>query len=844
MAKSDLEEIADFLWGKSEPYKSLLHHMIDAGICALEYLSSINLPLLKVMSDSCNLNQDHLCRLVGYLVACHDIGKAHPNFQFSGQGFDSLPNNIQEKLLSLKSYSCMSFKEFRHEVYSEEILTPLWINKRNFEKDFAEQCARVIANHHNKYLNGKCYQNKKSKTFIEYGKIHTYLENTIFELFSPLLLSFDCQNFSVFCEGLNEVLVLADWIVSDVNYVVPCDYDDVKEYFNNSKKVAKEKISSIGFIHSSLPQCTNLEDFFSWSKGSSRPMQKLVNSISDKNFGLAIIEDSPGSGKTEASLFLALKLAESYQKKGIYFALPTSATSNQMWDRINSCFSKYNIPKTRLMHGMAWSYIQHHEVLQSKFGSNDEVGDEWLRPSRRALLSQFGVGTVDQIMMAVLNIKFRVLRLLGLTNKVLVIDEVHAYDAYMSKILERLLMWCSVFKIPVILLSATLPLSKKQSLINAYTGLELTDISPNNSYPLFTGVTDENLIIQKSCQAYKNYEYHLHLLPFLCDLEKTSDFALTKVMNGGNLCLMLNTVSDSQKVYKILKEKSSNEKDFSLLLYHARFTAEDRAKIEKKCLEMYSTDNRRPKRSILVCTQVVEQSLDVDFDVMISQICPIDLLIQRMGREWRHNIERPSNINKPDFYILTGEIQKSPMCKVYDSYIIHKTQEYLNDKKILRVPNDLRDAIGKVYDSSEDSYEFLAKNKKEELEKTKALGCLIGKPNKKGYFLYENDSIETFEDNLENAHVATRLGTNSSRVILCDDELFKQYKEDPKAKEVLNKMMDKSLSIPIDINFNNCENKGPLKGIFIAHGSNSEYAIDSLCKLNYDSEYGAEISKD
>ncbi|SFK99684.1 CRISPR-associated helicase, Cas3 family [Lachnospiraceae bacterium KH1T2] len=837
MEEEKLYKAAVTLWGKADPYKSLLHHMIDAGVCAIEYLSVVNKSLLELMSEKCNMEHEMLLHVVGYLVACHDIGKAHPDFQSNTDVFMRLPDEVRKIIKDVVNKETTKIS-FRHEKYSSKVLNRIWEDTRELDENFVDNITSVISDHHQK---AGSFNQVAPNLKKEYEYMQDCLENIVYSLFCPIEFPEECEDWSVFCEALNGILILSDWIASNENFSVEDSLDD-REYFDNAKKTAKKNIYSIGFVNSKLPDPKNLNELYGWENNHMRPMQTLVNEAADESPIFTIIEDSPGAGKTEAAVYLAVKIAKEYKKDGFYFALPTSATANQMWERLNNIFGKFEIPNFRLTHGMAWSVIEEENNENFKYGSEDEIGQEWLRPTRRALLSQFAVGTVDQIMMAVMNIRFRQLRMLGLTNKVIIIDEVHAYDAYMSRILDRLLEWCRVMNIPVILLSATLPNEKKRNFIEAYTGAEIEE-ELEKDYPLLTYVKD-NMYEEKHCVPFRTSQYSIHLLDILNDIEKTADKAIELVKGGGNLCLMLNTVNDAQQVYKILKEKVGTDSKIELMLYHARFKAKDRANIERRCLEEYSGKGQRPKCSILVCTQVVEQSLDVDFDILMTQICPIDLLVQRLGREWRHELKRPIHVTEAECYVLVGDIEKSSIKKIYVPYILHKTEEYLRNKNVLVVPDDLRDAIAYVYDSSEESLEYIEKFTEELLKANQAEGSVIEEPDESLYYLADKDSIFLSEDESDNLQVATRLGEKSVRTVLCSSQLYERFMEKPQLKKNQNEMLENSVSLNLrNISYKDCVQNGALKGMFIAVSDTDEYKVSEETEIIYDSEFGAIVKR-
>jgi len=440
-------------------------------------------------------------------------------------------------------------------------------------------------------------------------------------------------------------VVLCDWIASNEKFRGDGkleSIDDPEVYFDAAREVAREWVIGLG-----------LERDRQAGKPAGivkdpRPIQQVLLDA-DIPPSLVIIEAPMGEGKTEAAWILAEKWrAKGYH--GMYMALPTMATSDSLYGRYRDDYLKKlgRGEDAKLVHGMAWLRDEKEPEKAPEVG---EPGDDrslaaaWFRPTRLAMLAAHGVGTVDQAMLAGMHVKFGFLRLYGLSDRVLVIDEVHAYDAYMSAIICRLLQWCACLKIPVVLLSATLSARQRARMIEAY-GSVGGDPGSNAPYPLITVAEAEKEACAMEANASSSRRLKIETHPgLLGDAKKTAAKAAELVKDGGCCCVILNTVKEAQAVYQAPALKS-----FPKLLFHSRFTASDRHSITNQVLDMFGKgrwegegENRkfrppaRPDKFVLVATQVVEQSLDVDFDHMISDIAPMDLLLQRSGRIKRHS---------------------------------------------------------------------------------------------------------------------------------------------------------------------------------------------------------------
>ena len=347
--------------------------------------------------------------------------------------------------------------------------------------------------------------------------------------------------------------------------------------------------------------------------------------------------------------------------------------------------------------------------------------------------------------MAALRRKHFMLRHIGLAGKIVIIDECHAYDAYMNEYLDRAISWMGAYGVPVILMSATLHCKRREQMISAYMqGLSKRKrekqrgnrekLQEQFGYPLLTWTVGTQIFQKVVVQNV--IEKRIHISWISCTNELT-DLLSEKLRDGGCAVIILNTVSAAQHVYKALKNSLT---DIKLQLYHAQFTAPDRINKEIELLKHMgkASEKKERDRYILIGTQVLEQSLDYDADIMVTQLCPIDLLLQRMGRLHRHtqtthnNVrQRPERLKQPACYILKDgyEPYDSAKSKIYHEYILSKTIQELPE--IITLPTDIQRLVEKVYEEDEiniddirkDQYERMIKSKKE-----KGKGYLLRTP--------------------------------------------------------------------------------------------------------------------
>ena len=352
---------------------------------------------------------------------------------------------------------------------------------------------------------------------------------------------------------------------------------------------------------------------------------------------LYIVEDSTGAGKTETALMLAHRLIAAGRASGAYFALPTMATANALYARLAKAYLNFFVAGSRpsLVLAHAARDLDPRFMDGLFYDSDAPTGAEaecsaWIADNRRrSFLAQIGVGTVDQALLAVLPSRFQSIRLAGLMQRVLIVDEAHAYDAYMGLEIEHLLRAHAQLGGSAVVLSATLPQVTRQRLVAAYNG-QIEQAS--NDYPSATWVTPRAPAVQTPI-APRQMNVRQVPVRLVQTVEEGDTLALNAARRGQAVLRIRNTVGDAIETY----DRLSQEHD-CIELFHARYAQIDRQQREGEVLARYGLKGGPEQRRgwLLVATQVVEQSLDLDFDLIVSDIAPVDLLIQRAGRLWRH----------------------------------------------------------------------------------------------------------------------------------------------------------------------------------------------------------------
>jgi len=385
---------------------------------------------------------------------------------------------------------------------------------------------------------------------------------------------------------------------------------------------------------------------------------------------LAIVEDVTGSGKTEAALLLAGRLMNADRASGLYFALPTMATANAMFDRLRDSYRRLFEddvdPSLVLAHGRC----RLHEGFSNSIleccsraereRSGEKAGDQssatcaaWIADDRRkAFLAQVGVGTIDQAFLAALPTKHQALRLWALADRVLIVDEAHAYDAYMTKELHRVLEFHAALGGSAVVLSATLPTNQREELTQAFArGLGTSpDIKTTHDYPLVT-VVSEGGVAATNVATRRDRARRLPVRAVRTKSEIVS-YIISMADRGAAVAWIRNSVDDAIEAVEALRQNN-----VAATLLHARFAMGDRLKIEAEVRERLGRngDPARRRGFVLIGTQILEQSLDYDVDAMVSDLAPIDLVIQRAGRLWRHANRRDRPVSLPELVLFAPD---------------------------------------------------------------------------------------------------------------------------------------------------------------------------------------------
>jgi len=716
----------------------LVYHCLDVAAVG-QVLLQKDKHLLKQFTEITSLSDEIVTDLITFYLAIHDIGKFSDRFQ----------KRRSDIFKHLRGCTCDKLYTIRHDTMGyhlwDSVWVPLWdknllhleqgagIEKIDWN-DILKPWVQAVTGHHGEppHLDDNGMTIHVKNLFTDENVIMAQaFVNEVAELLFPdqsnqLLISYDEEMEDSFKQSswlLAGLVILSDWIGSNSEYCSePMSLDD---YWNKiALPKAGEAINKAGVLPSGISSETGIGALFPKIDHPS-PLQSHVSTckLAD-DAQLFILEEVTGSGKTEAALTLAHRLMNQGLGEGIFVALPTMATANAMYERLVEAYRLMFVseatPSLVLAHSARHlsDKFRHSIGLENfrndgNYARDDEAASaqcsEWLADNRKkALLADVGVGTIDQGLMAVLPSKHQSLRLLGLSRNVLIVDEVHAYDPYMHTLLCTLLRFHAALGGSAILLSATLPIKQRQELVNSFSdGLEVKRQKLNdNSYPLITHST-ANSIFETPLQIREGTKRKV-AVEFFDDISAVETYLVKAAENGGCACWIRNTVDDAVDAYNSLSSKLDSE---NITLFHARFAMGDRQRIEKKVVDTFGkkSDNATRKGQILVATQVVEQSLDLDFDYMVTDLAPMDLIIQRAGRLHRHTRKERSETAILGIFAppLTDNPTEnwykdvfSKAAYVYPSHgQLWLTARLLSERGELIMPDDARDFIEGVFGS-------------------------------------------------------------------------------------------------------------------------------------------------
>lgn len=748
-----------YFWAKlgGGTYPDHIHpvvcHLVDVGnVARALWCSAIGEAPRLYWSRQLGVDPDAAGQWIAFWAAAHDIGKITPAFQMrclaAGKQLAELGFRLTPGITAPHGL-CSAF------VLRSELATERPGIRKAIPTDLARAVAKVVGGHHGviptsaELLQARAGLGSRPWEVARVKCLALVAEALeVSQLPVPVCPTGFGAAFHMFLAG---IVAVADWIGSNLEFfrpagTRPADPSVWRQYVIASAESADKAVRELGFSRWKPGRAGRLAfaDVHPEIK-RPRPLQQCCVEIAATCSApqLVLIEAPMGEGKTEAAIYLADHATHVLGLRGLFIALPSQATANQMFSRVHGWLESRYANGTdsqrinlQLAHGRSGYSAEYVSLLKLSaieedvgVGAPSQRGDReipgvvaetWFAQGRKQqILAPFGVGTVDQILLAVLRTRHHFVRLFGLSGKTVILDEVHAYDAYMSTLLERLVGWLASLGCPVVLLSATLPAARRQRLVQAYTGQKFTVGSC--AYPRITtaavGARNPEEI-SFGADPDRSRKVRLRWLE-----ESVLISSLKAVLAEGGCCVVIcNTVHRCQTLYRQLAEPFECD-GFEVRMFHSRFTVADRIRIESDVVGRLGPPEhvaQRPERLILIATQVVEQSLDLDFDLMISEVAPVDLVLQRIGRLHRHRrSHRPRKLDMPCLWLLRPETAENgiPAFRgfgsfvtadgayrdgVYDRHVLLRSWLALggrtNEDQDLMIPDDIDRLVNVVYE--------------------------------------------------------------------------------------------------------------------------------------------------
>jgi len=619
---------------------------------------------------------------VGIVGALHDVGKVSPGFQLK-----YFKQQLGQVCPELAGQSFNNFESNHARVSEAAIWERLDIKYRD---DALAKFAEIIGSHHGTRNHGPVCGGK-GEIFggPAWSKERQKLIQKLEEQFSsldPHVIEGIPRWQHYLLAGL---ICVADWIGSDEScFPTNVPHKDIDA-------LAQEAVAERGWKSLAVRPGLSFTDIFGYTPYQFQ--QDFIELVEGP--GIYILEAPMGTGKTEAALYAAYKVLASRQANGLYFGLPTRLTSDKMHERVVAFLHKIcdGTQPVRLAHGNAW--LKDYGFGDVNVGDSDKT--IWFHPRKRALLYPFAVGTIDQALLGILRVKHFFVRLFGLAGKVVILDEVHSYDVYTGTLLESLIQTLRHLKCTVIILSATLTSERRTQLI------QTDDETPTyKGYPAITAKTQRGMqVTEPPPPPERHLEVQVkfqHWQP-----KDVAEEAVDHAEQGRCVICIANTVAQAQLWYNHVKTKMRHE-SFPVGLLHSKFLGWRREQLENDWLKKLGKDGQRPEGCVLVATQVVEQSIDIDADYIITELAPSDMLLQRIGRLWRHKRpDRPAK--KAQVTIVTGDIKSTQTekdlrkalgkanCRVYAAYVLWRTYQVWQQYHSIRIPDKVRTLLEETY---------------------------------------------------------------------------------------------------------------------------------------------------
>ncbi|WP_328397855.1 CRISPR-associated helicase Cas3' [Nocardia sp. NBC_00416] len=693
------------IWGKSAgraggTVNLLLSHLLDtAAVAELiwdRYLAESVRHQVSLVAGGVDAGR----RLFVWLCGVHDLGKATPAFQsvdrHGAAAVRSVGLGWDERAVKARRW--------RHENAGARVLEDL-LQEAGWGAEQRDWLWPLVAGHHGQFPSlGELGPGWRRELELRGTGDWPKAQRALLAVYTRALGCGELSDLEprgvpsrALQLALSGFIIMADWIASGEHFPGLDRLDQVS--VKGARARAEKAWEAIGLARGwgRIPE-PSADDFESRFGALPRASQRVAIECAARMArpGLMIVEAPMGEGKTRTALLCAEVLAARFGFDGVFVGMPTQATSDPMFTQVRAWVAKVDANAAggvALLHGKRrfnaeWQGLvesaqggdaEFASVGEDEFGLDDPYGcaefdpctwerpvrtvpAEWFLGAKRGLLAPFVVGTIDQLLLAATRTKHVMLRTAGLAGKVVILDEVHAADVYMSEFLVEGLRWLGQAGVPVILLSATLPTQQRKRLLSAYLAgargaeeLEPIVVEAEPGYPRVTtawaDTSGSPVVEQAAAPAWRAASLRVNV-QVLEEGRSITELLSDRLSEGGCVLIIRNTVDRAQQVYEELTSVFGS----AVRLLHARMHIRERATVTEECLSVLGPKKDGVQRplSIVVATQIAEQSFDVDADLLITDLAPMDLLLQRIGRMHRHDgVIRPPGLCEPTV-IVTG----------------------------------------------------------------------------------------------------------------------------------------------------------------------------------------------
>ncbi|UGQ10907.1 CRISPR-associated helicase Cas3' [Yinghuangia sp. ASG 101] len=760
------------LWGKSKQKAGgttnlLLSHLLDTAAVAELMWERFLAPSTRGLLERLAGGGGRGRRLFVWLCGVHDCGKATPAFQRmdadGAQAVRAVGLSWRESVIAGMRHG------WRHDRAGGKLIRDV-LREVGWQDEHVEWVWPLVAGHHGLFPSaGDLREPKKAAGQLQGKGAWPQAQRGLLSAFTheigagsladlqPVVVPTRAEQ--LFLSGL---VVMADWIASDEKHFQGVDALE-KVSLAGARVRAEAAWAELGLRGGWGGRELPGRDVFLERFGEEpRPSQRMVIDAARAMAapGLMVVDAPMGEGKTKAALAAAEVLAARFGADGVFVGMPTQATSDPMFDQVRAWVKTIDpelASQVALLHGKRMFNKTWKALLEAagsepdgRFGSVDEYGccddaygmasggapvperqapAEWFLGRHRGLLCPFVVGTIDQLLFAATRTKHVMLRMAGLAGKVVILDEVHAADVYMSQFLKEGLRWLGQARVPVVLLSATLAPAQREDLVRAYlAGAEGADAAARvavpqpRGYPCVTAAWPGAEVRVEHCESWRDdLAVRVEVLPetmptTVADavaVRRAADAAVADLLDarlsdGGCALVIRNTVDRAQTLFDVLRTRFGADE---VRLLHGRLTVQQRAERTAECLTLLGPQNDehpRPARLIVVATQLAEQSFDVDADLLVTDLTTVDLLLQRIGRMHRHTgVRRPSLLRQPTVVVTGMTAPQTDVAPtfvygsegIYGRYLLLRTAAVVAeaDGRMWQVPSQVPELVSTVY---------------------------------------------------------------------------------------------------------------------------------------------------